>query len=701
MLPSALLLLPLCVQALFSDCPADCSCPSNNSVFCFTRRSSTVPRVASSTQHLYIFDNGISTLSADDFLNLVQLQMLDLSQNQLSEVPNGAFEMLLKLKNLDLSSNQISQISKGSFSGLGQLERLYLYGNKIQSIQMGAFESLQNLLELKLHENLLTSLPALSFPRLLLLNLSYNHIPTLGPADLQIPHLEALIVSSLGLTSLDTNLIASLVNLHYLDISMNQLVEVPLALRQDNLEGLIRLNLAGNPLRELKFEDFHQLIGLQELDLSGLNLQSIPQGLLEHFPRLVHLTAAENPFNCLCPLAWFSVWLKEKALNLGRPEETRCHFPLVNAGKMLSELEYKDFGCLHTTTVGASASSQSIFVPYMTANPDTAHTNATSRPVPRLSGSSSVAPSVSIQTFEFAQNQCLAPCQNGGRCQVDQQGQRNCRCPVGTAGLYCETREHSLKPWSTAMPMLVPISVRHVTATSILLDLHLFIQTQPHIRGIRLTYRNLSGPDHRPIILRVPASYLEYTLRGLRPNCTYSVCASPLMEKVVRTNTSGEMVSCTEARTAEVPLSPQEPRFTTPGPQSGSMEPALAALALLLGLALLAGTVVCVRRRRTKPGLEQEGGSSEAGPSDPQTQFAADSEHGGSAPHINAYNEPAPGSQKNQATLELPLSNNVCKIVISWAPISWAPISWAPISWAPISWAPLGIWADTKGRDGP
>ncbi|XP_020789331.1 vasorin-like [Boleophthalmus pectinirostris] len=641
MLPSALLLLLLCVRALSSDCPENCSCPSPDSVFCFTRRSSTVPPVPSSTEQLYIFNNGISTLSAEDFQHLGQLQMLDLSQNQLSEVPDGVFEMLLKLKNLDLSSNQISHISKDSFSGLVQLERLYLYGNQIQIIQIGAFDSLHNLLELKLHENLLTSLPTLSFPRLLLLDLSHNNIPTLGPSDLQIPHLEALKVSSLGLTSLDTNLIASLENLHYLDISMNQLVEVPLALRQDNLRGLIRLNLAGNPLRELKAEDFQKLNGLQELDLSGLNLQSIPQGFLDNFPRLVHLKAAENPFNCLCPLAWFSVWLREKTLTLGRPEETRCHFPLVNAGKMLSELEYKDFGCLHTSTVGASTFSQSTLVGHMTTYPDTAHKNATSSPLLRVSNPSSIAPSQSPQTSD--QTQCPGLCQNGGQCQVDPLGQRGCRCLPGTAGLYCETKEDPLKPWSTDVPVVVPISSRHVTATSILLDLHRFIQTQPHIRGIRLTYRNLSGPDHRPIILRVPASYPEYTLRGLRPNCTYSVCASPLVEKIQRWNSSGEMVSCTEARTAGAPLSPQEPRFTTPGPQSGNLEPALAALALLLGLAVLTGTLVCVRRRRTKPGLEVEGRSCEVTCPDPHTPEQV------SVPHTQPDSDPALGSAHKQA----------------------------------------------------
>uniref|UniRef100_A0AAV2LF26 phospholipase A2 n=1 Tax=Knipowitschia caucasica TaxID=637954 RepID=A0AAV2LF26_KNICA len=645
--PCALLLLLLCVQeAVSSECPTDCSCTSHESVFCVTRRSSTVPHVPSDTEQLYIFHNGISTLGPDDFKHLGQLQMLDLSQNQLSHIPDKAFEMLGKLKNLDLSTNQIRHIFKDSFSGLVQLERLYLYANQIQSIQMGAFESLQNLLELKLHENLLTSLPVLSFPRLLLLDLSNNNIPMLGPSDLQIPHLEALKVSSLGLTSLDANLMASLLNLHYLDISMNQFVEVPLALRQDNLNGLIRLNLAGNPLRELKLVDFHKLRGLHELDLSGLNLQSIPQGLLDNFPRLVQLTAAENPFNCLCPLAWFSVWLKEKGLNIGRPEETRCHFPLVNAGKMLSELEYKDFGCLDTTTALASTSSQSM----SDLTTDKLQTNGTSNTI----FPSSMAPSLSPHSTE---QHCLLPCQNGGRCHMDQLGQRSCQCPMGATGLNCETKEETLKPWTTDIPMVVSISSRHVTATSILLDLHSFIQTQPHIRGIRLTYRNLSGPDHRPIILRVPASYPEYTLRGLRPNCTYSVCASPLVEKAQqRYNGSLEIVSCTEARTAGAPLNPLEPPLNTPGPKSGKIEPGLTALALLFGLALLLGTVVCVRqkikRRRSKAEPEMEGVSSCS--SEPNTQ--AGPEAGDTAPHLQSDTDPA-DSQQIHALPELSCEN--------------------------------------------
>ncbi|XP_022594036.1 vasorin-like [Seriola dumerili] len=694
MLPYFLLLFLSSGLVLSSDCPTDCSCPLQDSIFCINRRSSTVPRAPATTRELYIFQNGISTLSQDDFKGLVELEMLDLSQNELAEIPDGVFEMLSKLKNLDLSSNHITHISKDSFSGLVQLERLYLHANRIQSIHLDAFEGLEMLLELKLQGNQLTSLPFLHFPRLLLLDLSNNNIPNLGVSDLQTPHLEAFKVASLGLTSVDVDLIASLGNLHELDISLNQLAEVPQALKQDSLKGLIKLSLAANPFGELRMEDFQKLTGLQELDLSGLNLQGFPQGFFQSFPRLMQLTAAENPFNCLCPLAWFPVWLKEKGVTLGRPEETRCHFPLVNAGKMLSALEHKDFGCPPTTTMLIGSPIGSTSVPQMpTTSPETTHTNAIPPPPPPSEETFSSKtdsyplppePPVSPSSTSGDYGQHICPpniCLNGGTCNFDPLGQLSCLCPSGTSGLYCENVDEvpePPKPSATEVSVVAPaipaeldaISSRQVTSTSILLDLHRFIETRPHIRGIRLTYRNLSGPDRRPMILSVPASYPEYTLRGLRPNCTYSVCASPLRERVnSRANSSVETVSCTEARTEGVPLTSLEPRVKTQSQVKYILIPALAALALVLGLAVVAGTIVCLRKRRqAKAGMELE-----LGPADPDPMelegIKACLENGGNGtlphkqPEIDRCHtpQPPPSSQQNGGLdYEVPLMQGHC-----------------------------------------
>ncbi|XP_069545708.1 vasorin-like [Brachyistius frenatus] len=680
--------------ALSSDCPADCSCQVQESIFCIHRHSSAVPRVPTTTQNLYIFQNGIVTLTQDDFKGLVELELLDLSQNELTEIPDDVFEMLSKLKNLDLSSNRITHISKHSFSGLVQLERLYLHANHIKSIHLEAFEGLEMLLELKLQENQLTSLPSLHFPNLLLLDLSYNNIPTLRASDLETPHLEALKVASLGLISVDEDLIASLKNLHELDISINQLDEVPLALKQDSLKGLIKLSLAANPLGELRVEDFQKLSGLQELDLSGLYLQGFPQSFFQNFPRLIHLTAAENPFNCLCPLVWFPVWLKEKGVILGRPEETRCHFPLVNAGKMLSALEHNDFGCPQTTTVMTSSPIGSTPVPQMpTTSPETTHTNAIPPPpppsdeaIPSKTGSYPLPPeppvSPSSTSGEYEQHICPPNiCLNGGTCNFDPLSQLSCMCPSGTSGLYCENVDEvpePPKPSVTEVSVIAPpmpdkldaISSRQVTSTSILLDLHRFIETRPNIRGIRLTYRNLSGPDRRPMILSVPASYPEYTLRGLRPNCTYSVCASPLGERInSRVNSSVEIGSCTEARTEGVPLTSIDPWEEPEISMTYTLISALSALALVLGLAVVAGTIICLRKRRqANAGMEVE-----LGPADPDPMelegIKACLENGGNGtlplkqPEIERCNTPQPPpflQQNGVFDYEAPLMQGRC-----------------------------------------
>ncbi|KAM3623952.1 uncharacterized protein V6R79_017299 [Siganus canaliculatus] len=692
MLPCVLIILLSSGLVLTLDCPADCTCQIPDSIFCIHRRASTVPRVPANIQNLYIFQNGIDTLSQDDFKGLRELELLDLSQNELVEIPDNVFEMLSKLKNLDLSSNHITHISKDSFSGLVQLERLYLHANRIQSIHLEAFEGLDKLLELKLQGNQLTSLPSINFPRLLLLDISSNNIPVLGPSDLQTPHLEALKVASLGLTSVDEDLIASFGNLHELDISTNQLTELPQALKQDSLKGLIKLSLAANPLGELRVEDFQKLTGLQELDLSGLNLQGFPQNFFQTFPRLTLLTAAENPFNCLCPLAWFPNWLKEKDVSLGRPEETRCHFPLVNAGKKLSALQHKDFGCPPTTTVLIGSPIGSTPVPHMaTTAPETPHTNAILPPPPPSEETMSSStpypippePPVSPSSTSGETEPHICPsniCLNGGTCSFDPLGQLGCLCPSGTSGLYCENVDEvpePAKPSSSEVSIATPlmpneldaISSRQVTSTSILLDLHRFIETRPHIRGIRLTYRNLSGPDRRPIILSVPASYPEYTLRGLRPNCTYSVCASPLGEKTnSRANSSVETRSCTEARTEGVSQTSPESRVETQSSMTYTLIPALAALVLVLGLAAVVGTIICIRRRRQiKEGIELE-----LGPTDPDpVEFEglkSGLENGGTSalphkqPEINHCHTAMPSSLQHNGGVdyEVPLMQGHC-----------------------------------------
>lgn len=72
-----------------------------------------------------------------------ELTQLDVSQNQLQNVPSNAIKNLHHLLILNLNHNRISQIHNRAFEGLDTLEILTLYENKINVIESEAFRGLE------------------------------------------------------------------------------------------------------------------------------------------------------------------------------------------------------------------------------------------------------------------------------------------------------------------------------------------------------------------------------------------------------------------------------------------------------------------------------------------------------------------------------------------------------------------------------
>lgn len=70
------------------------------------------------------------------------LTQLDVSQNQLQNVPSSALKNLHHLLILNLNHNKISVIHNRAFEGLDTLEILTLYENKISVIEPEAFRGL-------------------------------------------------------------------------------------------------------------------------------------------------------------------------------------------------------------------------------------------------------------------------------------------------------------------------------------------------------------------------------------------------------------------------------------------------------------------------------------------------------------------------------------------------------------------------------
>ncbi|XP_012378266.2 vasorin [Dasypus novemcinctus] len=601
-------------------CPAGCHCRQPQTVFCAARRDPTVPwDVPPNTTGLYVFGNGITTLDADSFAGLPGLQLLDLSQNQIASLPSGVFQPLAGLSNLDLTANRLREVTNETFRGLRHLERLYLGKNCIHHIQPGAFDTLSHLLELKLQDNELQVLAPLHLPRLLLLDLSRNSLLGLEPGTLDTASIEVLRLAGLGLRQLDEGLVGHLHNLHDLDASDNQLERVPPVLR--GLRGLTRLQLAGNThIAQLRPEDLAGLAALQELDLSNLSLQALPPGLFDPCPRLRLLAAARNPFNCVCPLSWFGQWLRESHVTLASPEETRCHFPPKSAGRLLLQLDYADFGCPATTTMAAAT------VPATgpaTQEPTSPPSSAAPTPPPQPTEPATEAPSPPPATRPTARpasqpQDCPdSPCLNGGTCSLDARGHLECLCPEGLVGPYCESQgglgmPPTPAPGTPRPPQALPLRVEPASPTSLCVGLQRYLRRPGPLGSLRLTYRNLSGPDKRPVMLRLPASLEEYTVTQLQPNATYSICVQPLGAAWAP---EGEE-ACGEAHTPPAVRSNHAPVTQADEGHLTLIAPALTAL-LLAALAAV-GTAYCVRRGRAAAtgagGKGQVGRGQAAGP---------------------------------------------------------------------------------------
>ena len=70
----------------------------------------------------------------------------------------------LQLEILHLMENQISDILTDAFKGLTAFKELYLYGNQLSEIKQGAFiNGLPGLLYLSLSDNQLSKIPAGTF----------------------------------------------------------------------------------------------------------------------------------------------------------------------------------------------------------------------------------------------------------------------------------------------------------------------------------------------------------------------------------------------------------------------------------------------------------------------------------------------------------------------------------------------------------
>ena len=99
---------------------------------------------------------GSSSLVAMDFKAATRwktLKTLDLSDNNIVELPAQVFSGLVNVAEISLAGNGLTSIDAAAFTGLSQLKTLDLSGNGLSALPDGTFDSLPMLQELKLNGN--------------------------------------------------------------------------------------------------------------------------------------------------------------------------------------------------------------------------------------------------------------------------------------------------------------------------------------------------------------------------------------------------------------------------------------------------------------------------------------------------------------------------------------------------------------------
>ncbi|XP_006785758.1 leucine-rich repeat-containing G-protein coupled receptor 6 [Neolamprologus brichardi] len=115
---------------------------------------------------------GLSALPLDLCEQLPRLRVLELSYNQIEDLPS--FYHCSALQEIGLQHNQIRRIESSTFQQLTSLRALDLSWNMMESIHPDAFASLHSLVKLDLTENRLSSIPVVGLSGLTHLKLRGN-----------------------------------------------------------------------------------------------------------------------------------------------------------------------------------------------------------------------------------------------------------------------------------------------------------------------------------------------------------------------------------------------------------------------------------------------------------------------------------------------------------------------------------------------
>lgn len=285
-----------------------------------------------SLRHLLLKNNRINKIDADSFNNCaLTLEVLDLSQNLIEQIPRMALNGLKNLIRLNLHDNLITKIYKNDFTGglCSKLKSLTISKNNLDYLEWETFETCTKLTELRLGGNKLLQISPYSLAKWLnklqLLDLSsLNSVVWMSQANYDGNNDDGNKnqTAEQRLVPLFTNVKWVQLDFNFLKIIPNKLMELFPNIKHLDLQNnfinnvtdelklatnLTSIILSNNNLTTISSHSFSGLSFLESITLYFNRIEKIQTRSFEYLPRLQSLVLSKNQINYIEPNAFYNL----------------------------------------------------------------------------------------------------------------------------------------------------------------------------------------------------------------------------------------------------------------------------------------------------------------------------------------------------------------------------------------------------------
>ncbi|KAL5285105.1 hypothetical protein ACFFRR_007069 [Megaselia abdita] len=262
-------------------------------------------------------------LSSESFNEFRQLDFLDLSLNNIWNIPEGLLCPLKILTHLNMSFNEIQDLSNFHFSASltsrksricgSSLTQLNLSDNKITNLSSAVFSALVRLKKLNLARNNMNYIADRALEGLVSLttiDLSENQLTSLPPELFsETKSIKEIYLRNNSINVLAPGIFSELADLLVLDLAKNELNSQWINIATfAGLKRLVFLDLSSNKINKLEPSIFRNLRSLQVLQLSENYIDSIPENTFVELTNLHTLVLSHNRLTNIGPMTFYGLF---------------------------------------------------------------------------------------------------------------------------------------------------------------------------------------------------------------------------------------------------------------------------------------------------------------------------------------------------------------------------------------------------------